>query len=264
MKYLLLLLLASCAKQPVENVILGRGSPQRTPREFSQTTDYPEQHLLALAGKMASARISLVTNETETCLQEERLRPKVQEVCALLWAMGNAESKATEAFILKNFSSSKILSTALLARRGLVDGLDQTAFLRLLANFSTAESWISTRAAKQWLESQKTLSLNEQDRLLDALPFQKVRGPLDLVSSMALLQGIAPGKASDLLAQFCGNQVQGEARFRCWKAVGTLLNETLPQEFRMALKLTLPDQESADWKLFSRAFPSLANHRKDF
>ena len=264
MKYLLLFALASCAKQPVENVILGKGAPLRAPQEFSQTTAYSENHLLDLAGKMARARISLNGQETETCLEEEKLRPKVQEVCALLWAFGPTESKEAEAFILKNFAASKTLSTALLARRKLVEGLSQTGLLALLANFAENESWISTRAARQWLEWQPNLSLSAQDQLLDAVPYKKMKGPLDLASAMGLLQSNWPGKASDLLGQYCDKSVLGEARFRCWKAVGALLNETLPEALRSSLKLYLPEENSSDWKLFTRAFPTLANHRKDF
>lgn len=251
------LIIASCRKEPEGRASHEFGSIASIP--LGNTTNKTEAEISALAERNIRERVPMPSAQTEQCWKNEISRPKVKDICLLLWSIGKESSKMLEGEIVNGISSSPFLAKLILLRPDLLSRVRFQELVDALRSLTDMENFYKVSLAKQWL-SRNIDSANREkiDLLLTSIRLQEAEAPSTLRDLAFLFLQFDKGRWSALTQNYCTGQA-GETKIRCWRYL-SLFSEQFESDtgLRNLLLPFWPKQNEPEWKLFVRSFPNQA------
>ncbi len=267
--FLLAFLMCSCSKkqeqfQPKEankTNLSTRPSAEYVLREFKNTQTAKEDTLLQNGTLALKEGFTLNASDAEKCYESENnKRPKVQEICLLLWAWGQDPSPRLEEILLLHAPLERLYAIAAIGRKTTLQKLPTTNMETVVGILKYDSLWLRAKAIHAWLEPHIVPSQAIIERFQPWLILTGNESPADVAMALKALHRLSQQHWQSAFAEYCHPQTEGEARIRCWRVIGAMVASPIEKSLSDKLFLYLPKKNENDWILFLRSFPNLAHH----
>ena len=251
------LALMSCAKSKEDSGSNGALTARGPDNIFAATADFKESEVLARAALILRAGGGISSEQALHCVQKEEKRPRVREVCALVWAAGHGNpNPQLQEFILNGAVTSRSLAVALSLQPALLKGMPFER-VRSIAQ-PDYPSWVDAALLGAWAETNGSLSDDDAQAAVKHFRARGLTSPAALLRYFSMLYRWNPSVFDSELARYCDPDAKGESRIRCWRLVGVLGKAPVDEKMKHRLRTFLPAERDESWTVFLRTFPDLA------